>query len=342
MLNYPIRLILFVSIMSFVSSAVIAQNICGPKSLSSENKNISLKHSPIIPENDFETKIDSFDIPSGDSLVRSPEIHDNNNRISLTRLGIVSGASLTILGGIYYRMKTAWWNDGDSHFRFYYDYTYTDNVDKIGHVYGAILFAECFGVGLRWAGFNEESSLLYGGVFSTIVYTGIELKDGFAPGWGFDPLDLGSSVVGAFYPFAQKKIPFLKNFNFKYSYFPSHSIYYRNMNQQSLNNQFFNDDYEGQTFWLSADIKSLLPDKINSFIPDFLNIACGVSVEHLDNEANKHRVLIISPDLDLIKLFNPESGFLKELLHLLNYIHIPLPAIRISPDFKAYPIYLKP
>ncbi len=285
---------------------------------------------------------DSLDLPAGDSLHVKNEITGSGNNISLTRLGIVCGASLTILGGIYYRWKTAWWNDGESEFHLYYNYTYIDNVDKVGHLYGGILFTECFATGLRWAGFDDESSLLYGGIFSTLVYTGVELKDGYAPEWGFDPADLGGSVIGAFYPYLQKKVPFLQSFNFKWSYFPSNSTYYSNMNVQSRNNQFFNDDYEGQTFWLTANMKNLMPDKINSFMPDFLNIALGVSVENLADPLNKHKVFIISPDIDLIKLFKPDNTFLKEFLRLLNYIHFPLPAIRISPDFKGYPIYLKP
>ncbi len=264
------------------------------------------------------------------------------DNISYVRLGIVSGTSLAILGGIYYRWETAWWNQGNTHFHIDYNYTYTENVDKIGHLYGGILFTECFSEGLRWAGLDEESSLLYGGLFSTLVYTGVEIKDGFAPTWGFDPVDLAGSAVGAFYPYAQKKIPFLQNFNFKYSYFPSNSAYYNKMNQGSKNNQFFNDDYEGETFWLAADLKNLLPSEMNSFMPDFLNLALGVSITNLDNPEAIHKVFIISPDIDLVKLFKPEDGFLKEALRLLNYIHLPLPAIKIYPDLKAYPLYLKP
>ena len=288
-------------------------------------------------------------IPNDDSinpiLKDSVVITDNTvpvNKINISRLGIVTGASAVILGGIYYRWKTAWWNDGTTNFHIDYNYTYIDNVDKVGHLYGGILFTECFGVGLRWAGLSEESSLLFGGVLSTLVYTGVELKDGFSPTWGFDPLDLGASVIGAFYPYVQKKIPFLQNFNFKWSYYPSNSTYYNNMNKENRNNQFFNDDYEGQTFWVTANLKNLIPQKINSFLPDFLNLALGISVENLADPLNKHRVFILSPDIDITKLIQTDSGILNEFLRLLNYIHLPLPAIRVSPDFKAYALYLKP
>lgn len=340
MSRYTKKILLFLFILSLHVCTLFAQTVnhrillslTGRLDNSIINEPETIYHNPDLK--------DSSDIYTADSLTSGPVVPEN--RISLSRFGAVCGASMAVLGGIYYRMKTAWWNDGNSKFHFYYNYTYTDNVDKVGHLYGGILFTECFGVGLRWAGFDEGSSLLYGGIFSTLVYTGIELKDGYAREWGFDPLDLGFSVIGAFYPFAQNKISFLQNFDFKYSYFPSNTAYYKNMNQESRNNQFFNDDYEGQTFWLTANIKNLLPGNINSFIPDFLNIACGVSVENLGDSPNMHRVFVIAPDIDLTKLFKPDDGFLKELLNLLNYIHFPLPAIQVSPGFKGYPIYLKP
>lgn len=328
MVNFLQRLLLILLVVFFVSPREFGQP--GEKFFSDKN---------LSRVNNF--KVDSSDISGTDSI----NISGNNslqNHINITRLGIVSGTVVTVLGGIYYRWKTAWWSDGTSKFHFYYDPGYAVNVDKIGHIYGGILFAECFGVGLKWAGFDNEASLLYGAVFSTLVYTGVEVKDGFAPGWGFDFGDIGGSAFGSFYPYMQEKFSFLRNFNFKWSYYPSHSTFYRNMNKESQNNQFFNDDYEGQTFWVSADIKNLLPDKINSIFPDFLNLACGISVENLDDPAKRSRVFIISPDIDISKLFKTDSEFLNTVFHLLNYIHIPLPAIQVSPKFKGYPVYLKP
>ena len=325
---------LIVTLFSFLSPAQV--NSSG-YDINPDNRN-----TPVTYVKEVNTQQDSGNLLKTDSIDINKSSPVKENKISLTRVGIVSGASLSILGGLYYRWKTAWWNNGSTKFHFYYDYSYAENVDKLGHINGGILVAECFGVGLKWAGLDDESSLLYGALLGTLVYTGIELKDGFAPGWGFDPADLGASVVGSFFPYAQKKITFLQNFNFKYSYFPSHSTFYEHMNKESQNNQFFNDDYEGETFWLSANVKNLLPKRVNSIIPDFFNLACGVSVENLNDDYNKHLVFVISPDIDLVKLFKPDTELLKSLLHLLNYIHIPMPGLQVSPNFKGYFIYLKP
>lgn len=292
--------------------------------------------------NSFDVQTDSFSRPAVDSVQVFNQLTGPETKIHYARLAIVSGSSLAFFGGFYYRMKTAWWNNGETHFHFYYDGTYVKNIDKVGHMYGAILFTEGFGLGLKWAGLDEESSLLYGGLLSTLVYAGIEVKDGFAPGWGFDPVDMGADLIGSAYPYLQKKIPFLQDFTFKWSYWPSASPYYTRVDEINKNDQFFTDDYEGQTFWLSVNVRNYMPESIKSFWPDFLNLAAGMSVKHLDGSGGGDYVFLVSPDISLQKLFKPDSEFLNKLFYYLDCIHIPLPAIQVSPQFKGYAIYLNP
>ena len=275
-----------------------------------------------------------------DSVTPQSNAFRIDNEINYYRLGIVSGTSLAFLGGFYLRMKTAWWNDASRKFHISYDDKYVKNIDKVGHLYGAILFTEGFGLGLEWAGLDEESSLLYGGILSTIVYTGIEIKDGFAPYWGFDPGDMAADLIGAFYPYLQTQVPFLKDFNFKWSYWPSGNPYFSHIDGVNQNDQFFTDDYEGQTFWLSMNIKNYLPQKL--YWPDFLNISAGLSVRNIDGHGNGDYVVLISPDISLQKLFKSNSDFLNSLLGYLDYLHLPLPALEISPRFRGYGIYLNP
>ncbi len=277
-----------------------------------------------------------------DSIKSFDDTFDRGNKIKYYRLGIVGGSSLAFLGGFYLRMKTAWWYDDSRKFHFSYDDKYVKNIDKVGHLYGAVLFTEGFGMGLKWSGLDEESSLLYGGILSTIVYTGIEIKDGFAPYWGFDPGDMAADLVGAFYPYLQSKVSFLKDFNFKWSYWPSRSPYFSKIDGVNQNDQFFTDDYEGQTFWLSMNVSNYFPKNFKSFWPDFLNIAIGLSVKGLDGHGGGNYITIISPDINLQKLFNSDNEFLSSLFGYLDYLHFPLPAIQISPRFMGYGIYLNP
>ncbi len=265
-----------------------------------------------------------------------------DSKINLSRMALVSGSGLAVLGGLYLQMHKAWWNNGNSAFRFYNDDWYVRNVDKAGHLYGGVLFAEVFGAALTWPGYDEETSALYGGLVSALIYTGIEIKDGFAPQWGFSVGDVSSSVVGAFYPYMQKKIPLLEDFNFKWSYWPSKSPYYTNLERIQHNDQLFADDYEGQTFWLSVNVRNFFPASLKPYWPEFLNLAGGLSVEKLDGNGAGNLVFIFSPDIDLTKVFKTDSKTLNTVLHLLNLLHLPLPALRVSPGFRGYGLYLHP
>ncbi len=298
--------------------------------------------SNLVYKNKLDAIPDSLGIPKIDSVIINTPFPISEPKISLARLGIISGTSLAILGGLYYREKNAWWYNSSTKFHFYNDYQYVKNIDKIGHFYGAIIFTECFGFGLKWSGFDNESALLYGGILSTLVYAGVETKDGFSPKWGFSIGDMSADLLGAVYPYLQKKISFLDDFNFKYSYWPSKNPYYTKLDKIDNKDEFFTDDYEGQTFWLSVNVEEYLPESAKSFWPDFLNIAGGMSVKNLDGRGGGSRVFLLAPDIDLQKLFKTDNEFLNTLFHYLNYLHLPLPALEISPSFKFFGIYLNP
>lgn len=338
MFKYITRIYLIILIILTNSIFVAAQD--SPVILV-DNKGNPASDDP-FQKNNYENTSSPYHIHSLDSVKSIKSTFTVSSNINYSRMALVGGTSLAFLGGFYYRMKTAWWNNGTGRFHFSYGDKYAKNLDKLGHFYGAILFTEGFGLGLKWAGLDEESSLLYGGILSTIVYGGIEVKDGFAPYWGFDPADMAADVVGAIYPYLQTQIGFLRDFNFKWSYWPSKSPYFTKIDGVNQNDQFFTDDYEGQTFWLSINVRNYFPKSMKSFWPDFLNVAGGISVQHLDGHGNGDYVLIISPDIDFQKLFKTDSSFLNSLLHYLNYLHFPLPAIQVSPDFRGYVIYLTP
>jgi len=54
---------------------------------------------------------------------------------------------------------------------------------------------------------------------------------------------------------------------------------------------------------------------------------------------NRYLVLFLAPDLDMTKIIPGDSAFLRTIAEFLNYIHFPLPAVRISPGLVWYGIY---
>ncbi|MEN3039219.1 MAG: DUF2279 domain-containing protein [Candidatus Kryptonium sp.] len=252
-------------------------------------------------------------------------------QVNYTRLAIVGLGTVGVMGVIHVYQQNAWWSGQRRSFHIVNDWDYALNIDKLGHFYGANLISNLFSSSLQWAGIEKKKSMLYGAVLGSVFGLYVEFEDGFATQWGFSPGDAGANILGAWYPIAQYYIPFLKNFNFKWSYIPTSQL-------KSGKKKIFIDDHEGQVMWLSVSVNNLLPEKIEKFYPDFLNIAIGYGVRDLDGIGGGKREFYISLDYDLEKL--PGDGwFLKLLKKNLNYIHLPAPAIRLKPSFAFFGLF---
>jgi hypothetical protein len=255
--------------------------------------------------------------------------------INSGRLVIVGAVTAVSVTAIHIYQQNAWWSGARAKFHFEEDLIYAKNVDKVGHLYGANVLTFVFSRSLQWANLPEEKSILWGAIGSTLFQTYVEVEDGFSKYWGFDRVDFASDVVGAWYPFAQHHVPFLKNFNFRFSYLP------KTVNEPTgIPGQKHNllDDYEGQTLWLTLTMKNLLPGSISESWPDFLCLSLGVAVRD-NNSPNRYLVWYLAPDLDMTKIIPPNTPFLKTLGEALNFIHFPLPAVRFSPKTVWYGLY---
>ena len=108
-------------------------------------------------------------------------------------------------------------------------------------------------------------------------------------------------------------------------------------------------DYNGQTYWLSANLHSFSK---KSKIPTWLNVAFGYGAEGMLGENDTKKLLILatkqenyrqfyfSLDLDLTKI-NTKSHFLKTVFSVLNTVKIPAPTLGYSHQrgFKFYYLY---
>ena len=96
-------------------------------------------------------------------------------------------------------------------------------------------------------------------------------------------------------------------------------------------------DYNGQTYWLSANIHSFA--KTSKF-PKWLNVAIGYGAEGMITgyddfvntvflpESKRYRQFYLSLDVDLTKI-ETKSHFVKTILTVFNFIKIPAPTIEI-------------
>ena len=253
------------------------------------------------------------------------------------RLAVVSGALAGTIAAIHIYQSNGWWKENRASFHFREDLKYGLNVDKLGHFYGGTAATYIFRKSFRWANLSETSALWWGAGASTLFQTYIEIEDGFST-WGFDRVDFASNVAGAFYPVAQHYVPALRDFNMKFSYHPSPLLSEAGGVGFRGQKHIMFDDYEGQTIWFSARVHNLVPESVRPFWPEWLCLALGYGVRDVGT-TNPYRVYFIALDLDMTKIIPQDSGLLQTLGEVLDFIHLPLPAVRVSPNVAWFGMY---
>ena len=251
------------------------------------------------------------------------------------RLALVGGVTAAAVIAIHEYQLNAWWRGARAKFHVREDLVYASNVDKIGHFYAANVLTFSFSRLLQWSNVGHGPSLVWGAIGSTLFQTYVEVEDGFSKYWGFDRVDFASDVAGAWYPVLQDQVPFLQNFNLKFSYYPKNSGA-----RSGIPGQTFTifDDYEGQTFWLSLTMRNLLPHQASAVWPGFLNIAFGIAVRN-NESPNRYLEFYVAPDLDMTRIIPSDTEFLKAVGEALNFIHFPMPAFRFAPKTAWFGLY---
>jgi hypothetical protein len=294
------------------------------------------------PQNGELASINNYIFPKNNTVVKSAyEMkvplsmatlnHDHDNFDPLKRelnypvLAGVGAAALGIGIGVHIYQRNAWWSDQRTAFHIQYDWDYSLWIDKIGHFYAAAGLAHLFSAGLEAGNMQSEQAAIYGSIASFAFELYVEIEDGYGPDWGFSPGDVAANLLGSGFTLAQYYYPFLKNFQPKLSYLPSDKV------KKGLHRGNGIDDYEGQKYWLSMRVKNLLPENISNYWPAFLNIAAGISVKELDGSGGGYREYFVALDLDAeeLPLYGPVWQFIK---NTLNYIHFPMPGVRITPN----------
>lgn len=272
----------------------------------------------------------------------------NAKEVNRLRAGMVAAASAGALGAVYIYMQNVWWHETPTSFKFDHnkDYKYAKNMDKAGHFIGGAVTAELFGAGFQWAGVGKSRSLLYGGLLGVATQAMIEVKDGFAPSYGYSFGDLAAGSLGSFLPLLRYHVPAADAVSIKLSYYRHHDYYYQVFEQANVI-----DDYMNQTYWLSVSVNDLLPkgSRAERIWPDFLTLAGGWGVDETLNGYNTgrnryvtgyigrgHYEYYITVDVDWRKIIRQNTPFKRSLTYTLNYIKLPLPTLRLGPTVKGY------
>jgi hypothetical protein len=215
-------------------------------------------------------------------------------------------------------------------------------MDKMGHAMTSYYVGKLGMELVSWTGDSKKNQLLYGAGLGFAFLTTIEIFDGYSKEWGFSMGDIIANASGTTLLIGQELLWKEQRIQYKYSF---HQTQFANQNTALLGSNLIEQtlkDYNGQTYWLSANLWSFSKE---SKIPKWLNVAVGYGAENMisgyaQENDNRYRQLYLSLDLDLTKI-KTKSKFLNSIFKTLNFIKIPAPTLSYSKEkqFKFHYLY---
>ncbi len=259
-----------------------------------------------------------------------------------------------------YGLNAAWYkNYPKSGFHTFNDAHEWSQVDKVGHLYAAYIESRASMELWRWTGIERKKRIWYGGLSGAVYQTVIETLDGFSAQWGWSWSDFGANILGSGLLISQELAWDDQVIKLKFSF---HKNSYGDAELNARANSIFGKtlgerflkDYNAQTYWLSTNINSFIP---NSNLPDWLSVAVGYGAEGLfgaeenigkDDDGNiifyrpeikRYRQWYLAPDIDFSKIRTKKKG-VRFLLNVLSAFKFPAPTLEFSNGkFKVKALY---
>ena len=261
-----------------------------------------------------------------------------DDSIAMRNVKIVTGIDAAIYVGTTIGLHQLWFKDC----QWVGMHTINDNgdwlqMDKLCHAttsYHTCVFGD---ESMRLAGLDPKRSALFGGAYSLLFMTTIELMDSGYEGWGFSWGDMAADVSGVTLYTAQQLLWDEQRIRLKYSFHPTE---YAQYNPEELGHNLISQslkDYNGITIWAAFNIKELLLDTDSDF-PEWLTVDVGYGAKGMvapqpTADFDRVRQFYLSPGVDLAKL-PVENRYLKAVLRALSFIKLPVPALEYNATDK--------
>lgn len=267
----------------------------------------------------------------------------DSSHVNQKRLRLVVGSTSALYVTSMLGLGTIWYEDLGK-FHFFNDNSGWRYMDKWGHAATAYQTGRVGIDVFRWTGMKEKQAIWVGGSIGFAFLTSVEIFDGMSEDWGFSWGDVGANALGTGLAIGQELVWQESRISIKWSYRDSRYAQYRPTLLGDSPTTRWLKDYNGQTYWLSANIHSFLPDKDSRF-PKWLNLAMGYGAEGMTgadrnpefNEAGeplpnfrRYGQVYFSPDIDLSRIKTNRKA-LKILFQVLSFIKFPLPALEYNP-----------
>jgi len=273
--------------------------------------------------------------------------YTKSKNLNIKRRNAVIIKKTTIAVGALIGLDKLWYSEHQrSSVHFINDNKQWKQKDKMGHIMTSYYVGKTGMEVLDWAGVSKKNQLIYGATFGFTFLTAVEVLDGFSKKWGASWGDIIANASGTGLLIGQEILWEEQRITLKYSF---HQTEFAEIRPNTLGDTFLQQalkDYNGQTYWLSANIWSFAKE---SNFPKWLNVAFGYGAEGMiygetnpNNQFSQdtYRQCYLSLDLDLTKI-ETKSKFLKTVLSNINFIKIPAPTLEYNSkgNFKFHFLY---
>jgi hypothetical protein len=164
----------------------------------------------------------------------------------------------------------------------------------------------------------------------------IEISDGFSAEWGFSKGDMAANIIGSALFMGQQYAWDQQKMQLRFSY---HNTLFPKYNPGGLGKNFpqkLLKDYNGQTYWLSLNISSIL--KTNDNFPKWLNADVGYGAEGMIGAVTNPKYIggAAIPDFSRTRklFFTVDGAFAKKgstpFPSWINIVHLPVPTMEVK------------
>ena len=261
-----------------------------------------------------------------------------SDTLNIPRKNVVIISEASLAGITLIGLNQLWYAKYDkSKFHTINDNNEWMQMDKFGHIFSSYQLGRLGTEVLDWSGVSKRDQLTYGPALGFGFLSMVEVLDGFSSEWGFSWGDIAANATGTGLYIGQELLWKEQRITIKYSF---HQTRYAAISPDKLGGSLTEQllkDYNGQTYWLSANLHSFFQD---SKIPKWLNISFGygadgmlTGVKVIDNQVltsnDRYRQFYLSFDVNLNRI-KTKSHILKTIFSVFSIIKVPFPTLEFS------------
>lgn len=309
---------------------------------------ITAAFAALVLSNPLNAQVDSVKSVIADSTVTSDST-DTTQVAELARCGMtgdeirlrragVAGMFVAGNGILYSYFKRAWWSgEKADHFFFQadWDQDFRDQ-DKLGHALGGYHLARFGKAFLRSACMSNTKAIAWSAAYAALFQLQIEIYDGFYKKYGFSYADLLANTAGTALAVLHETHPKTKAIRPLISYHKSAAM----RNADNIPGELRPSlDYSGQTYWLAFNPYDMMSPETRKWWMGILRVSVGHSItDWIDPQTGANiraqRKFLLTIDIDAEKLPG-DNRIWKTFKRQLGYIHLPSPALQITPNTEV-------